>query len=152
FSKWRRVTMWPACAVRSVPTAHRSPARPEKGRPDGQPRAAGPLPRRASAGWLLGATAVRSSILRTGDRSGPCIRTRNRALPEKAHGGKDVEMTKIRTLLAGALAIGVSAAALMASPALAQEPKTLRVTMHADVRVVDPFWTTQTIVGIHGMM
>lgn len=61
-------------------------------------------------------------------------------------------MTKIRTLLAGALAIGVSAAALMASPALAQEPKTLRVTMHADVRVVDPFWTTQTIVGIHGMM
>src|SRR5690606_9641405 len=82
---------------------------PAQGRPDGQPRAAGPLPRRASAGWLLGATAVRSSILRTGDRSGPCIRTRNRALPEKAHGGKDVEMTKIRTLLAGALAIGVSA-------------------------------------------
>src|SRR3546814_7592993 len=24
--------------------------------------------------------------------------------------------------------------------------------MHADVRTVDPFWTTQTIAGIHGMM
>ena len=24
--------------------------------------------------------------------------------------------------------------------------------MHADVRTLDPFWTTQTIAGIHGMM
>jgi len=42
-------------------------------------------------------------------------------------------------------------AALTAMPALA-ETKTLKVTMHADVRTIDPFWTTQTIAGIHGMM
>ncbi len=41
---------------------------------------------------------------------------------------------------------------LAATPSLAQEPKVLRVTMHADVRTLDPFWTTQTIAGIHGMM
>ncbi|MCP5152670.1 MAG: ABC transporter substrate-binding protein [Ectothiorhodospiraceae bacterium] len=40
----------------------------------------------------------------------------------------------------------------MWTTAPAQEPKTLRVTMHADVRTVDPFWTTQTIAGIHGLM
>ena len=35
---------------------------------------------------------------------------------------------------------------------VAQQPKTLRVAMHADVRTLDPFWTTQTIAGIHGLM
>src|SRR6187549_3800464 len=45
----------------------------------------------------------------------------------------------------------VAAAALFASvPAAAQ--KVLRVAMHADVRTVDPIWTTQTIATIHGMM
>ena len=39
----------------------------------------------------------------------------------------------------------------MAVPASAQT-KTLRVAMHADVRTLDPFWTTQTIAAIHGMM
>lgn len=39
----------------------------------------------------------------------------------------------------------------MATPAAAQS-KTLRVAMHADVRTLDPFWTTQTIATIHGMM
>ncbi len=38
-----------------------------------------------------------------------------------------------------------------ASLAQAQE-KVLRVAMHADVRTLDPFWTTQTIAGIHGLM
>ena len=32
------------------------------------------------------------------------------------------------------------------------QQETLRVAMHADVRTIDPFWTTQTIAGIHGMM
>ena len=32
------------------------------------------------------------------------------------------------------------------------QPKVLKVAMHADVRTLDPFWTTQTIAGIHGMM
>ena len=35
--------------------------------------------------------------------------------------------------------------------ALAQE-KVLRAVMHADVRTLDPFLTTQTIAGIHGLM
>jgi peptide/nickel transport system substrate-binding protein len=35
--------------------------------------------------------------------------------------------------------------------AMAQE-KVLRAVMHADVRVIDPIWTTQTIANIHGML
>ncbi len=55
-----------------------------------------------------------------------------------------------RSLMKAGLAF---AAAMMAvSPSLAQQPKVLRVTMHADVRTLDPFWTTQTIAGIHGLM
>src|SRR5688572_31580686 len=50
-----------------------------------------------------------------------------------------------------ATTLAVLAAVPMAVPASAQ-PKTLRVAMHADVRTLDPFWTTQTIAGIHGMM
>ena len=34
----------------------------------------------------------------------------------------------------------------------AQQPRTLRVSMHADVRSLDPVWTTQTIATIHGNM
>jgi len=37
------------------------------------------------------------------------------------------------------------------SPAHAQE-KVLRAVMHADVRTLDPIWTTQTIAAIHGLM
>ncbi len=48
--------------------------------------------------------------------------------------------------------IGIAAALLAAAPAWAQQQKVLRVVMHADVRTLDPFWTTQTIAGIHGMM
>ncbi|MGE0698511.1 MAG: ABC transporter substrate-binding protein, partial [Hyphomicrobiaceae bacterium] len=51
------------------------------------------------------------------------------------------------------LALGLALALLAPAssvPALAQ--KTLKATMHADVRTLDPFWTTQTIAGIHGMM
>jgi peptide/nickel transport system substrate-binding protein len=50
-----------------------------------------------------------------------------------------------------ATALAVLAAVPMAVPSSA-EPKTLRVAMHADVRTLDPFWTTQTIAGIHGLM
>ena len=28
----------------------------------------------------------------------------------------------------------------------------MRATLHADVRNLDPFWTTQTITGIHAIM
>lgn len=53
----------------------------------------------------------------------------------------------------GAAALA-TALALSAGPfaAQAQPQKVLRVAMHADVRTLDPFWTTQTIAGIHGMM
>ena len=50
-----------------------------------------------------------------------------------------------------ATTLAVLAAVPMAVPSSA-EPKTLRVAMHADVRTLDPFWTTQTIAGIHGLM
>ncbi len=50
-------------------------------------------------------------------------------------------------LAASALVAGLTFTAL---PAMAQ--KTLKVAMHADVRTLDPFWTTQTIAGIHGLM
>jgi peptide/nickel transport system substrate-binding protein len=50
------------------------------------------------------------------------------------------------------LAASFAAGLALMSPAVAQTPKTLKVTMHADVRTLDPFWTTQTIAGIHGMM
>ncbi len=50
------------------------------------------------------------------------------------------------------LAASFLAGLALMSPAVAQTPKTLKVTMHADVRTLDPFWTTQTIAGIHGLM
>jgi len=45
-------------------------------------------------------------------------------------------------------------AMLLSLPALSHQSqqKVLRVAMHADVRTLDPFWTTQTIASIHGMM
>ena len=32
------------------------------------------------------------------------------------------------------------------------QQKVLRAVLHADVRVLDPIWTTQTIANIHGML
>ena len=58
--------------------------------------------------------------------------------------------TRSRLPLAAALLAG--AAIGVAMPAFAQDAKTLRVTMHADVRALDPVWTTQTIATIHGNM
>ena len=51
-----------------------------------------------------------------------------------------------------ALSVVAFAAAAGGLPATAQQPKTLRVAMHADVRTLDPVWTTQTIASIHGNM
>ena len=52
---------------------------------------------------------------------------------------------------ARALTVAAALAATMAGTAHAQE-KVLRAALHADVRTLDPFWTTQTIAGIHGMI
>src|SRR6266480_2724191 len=48
------------------------------------------------------------------------------------------------------LLIGLAALILPLS-AMAQE-KVLRAVLHADVRVIDPIWTTQTIANIHGAL
>ena len=53
-------------------------------------------------------------------------------------------------ILAGAVALAVPFAAAQAQ-APAQE-KVLKAVMHADVRVIDPVWTTQTIANIHGAL
>jgi peptide/nickel transport system substrate-binding protein len=67
---------------------------------------------------------------------------------------REVGMRVIKGVRSGFLATALLAASALVGPgqALAQQPKVLRVAMHADVRTVDPFWTTQTIAGIHGMM
>ena len=44
------------------------------------------------------------------------------------------------------------AATLAIAPAVQAQEKVLRAVLHADVRVLDPFWTTQTIAAIHGML
>ena len=40
---------------------------------------------------------------------------------------------------------------LLAGPALAQ-PKTLKVVMHSDLKILDPIWTTAYIVRNHGYL
>ena len=55
-------------------------------------------------------------------------------------------------VFAGALALALPFAAVQA-PAQAQaQEKVLKAVMHADVRVIDPVWTTQTIANIHGAL
>ena len=55
----------------------------------------------------------------------------------------------MRATLAAAF-LATTALAGMVAPAQAQ--KVVRATMHADVRTLDPIWTTQTIASIHGNM
>ena len=55
------------------------------------------------------------------------------------------------------LKVGVALALMFAAAigpgASAQaQGKVLRAVLHADVRTLDPFWTTQTIAGIHAML
>ena len=56
------------------------------------------------------------------------------------------------TLMRSGLALAAGVAAALAPLSAAQAQKTLRAVLHADVRTLDPFWTTQTIAGIHGML
>ena len=41
---------------------------------------------------------------------------------------------------------------MLAGPALAQPPKTLKVVMHSDLKILDPIWTTAYIVRNHGYL
>lgn len=51
-----------------------------------------------------------------------------------------------------AAAVAALAALIAAPPAAQAQEKVLRAVLHADVRTLDPHWTTQTIAGIHGML
>jgi len=42
--------------------------------------------------------------------------------------------------------------AILAIPAFAQQPRTIRAVMHSDLKVLDPVWTTANIVRNHGYM
>ncbi len=55
---------------------------------------------------------------------------------------------RVASLMAAGAAL---IASVSATPASSQE-KVLRAVLHADVRVLDPHWTTATIAGIHGML
>lgn len=57
----------------------------------------------------------------------------------------------LRRLFAASALATAALLTTLPQPAQAQE-KVLRAVMHADVRTLDPFWTTQTIAGIHGML
>ena len=54
----------------------------------------------------------------------------------------------LKRFLAGAVALALPFAAAQAQG----QEKVLRAVMHADVRVIDPIWTTQTIANIHGAL
>ena len=58
--------------------------------------------------------------------------------------------SRMAGLALGAATLGIVA---LGAPATAQaQDKVLKAVMHADVRTLDPHWTTQTIAGIHGML
>ena len=48
--------------------------------------------------------------------------------------------------------IALAGAVLLSAPASAQSPKTLRVVMHSDLKILDPVWTTAYIVRNHGYL
>jgi peptide/nickel transport system substrate-binding protein len=48
--------------------------------------------------------------------------------------------------------IALAGAVLLSASASAQSPKTLRVVMHSDLKIVDPVWTTAYIVRNHGYL
>src|SRR5262245_31307982 len=51
------------------------------------------------------------------------------------------------------VSMAASALSVLTLPPAAQaQEKVLRAVLHADVRVLDPMWTTQTIANIHGML
>ena len=58
----------------------------------------------------------------------------------------------------GVLAGGLAAAAMTSAPAIIKaqaQPsaaRTLKAVMHADLRVLDPIWTTANISAYHGAM
>src|SRR5262245_45295392 len=63
-----------------------------------------------------------------------------------------MSLWKRSSLLRAGIGLTLALAATAAAVPAANAQKVLRAVLHADVRVLDPFWTTQTIAGIHGML
>src|SRR5436189_2588837 len=63
-------------------------------------------------------------------------------------------MTTRRTILKGGLAAAVltSAPSIIKTQAQPSAARTLKAVMHADLRVLDPIWTTANISAYHGAM
>src|ERR1700755_2440783 len=66
--------------------------------------------------------------------------------------------TRMRTTRRNVLARGLAAAATSGAPAVIRaqaQPaaaRTVKAVMHADLRVLDPIWTTANITAYHGAM
>src|SRR6476469_7923317 len=63
-------------------------------------------------------------------------------------------MTTRRTILKGGLAAAAltSAPSIIRSKAQPAAARTVKAVMHADLRVLDPIWTTANISAYHGAM
>lgn len=60
--------------------------------------------------------------------------------------------TRIQPIRSWFALVLLAAAGSLATATAQAADKVLRAVMHADIRSIDPFWTTQTIVGIHANM
>ncbi|MFL4987208.1 MAG: ABC transporter substrate-binding protein, partial [Microvirga sp.] len=61
--------------------------------------------------------------------------------------------TRRRVLAGGGAAIGLAAApAILRAQTPPARARTIRAVMHADLRVLDPIWTTANITAYHGAM
>src|SRR5262249_55198583 len=68
-------------------------------------------------------------------------------------GGRPMSLWMRAPIRGCSIVIAAAAAVGLAHVGFAQaQEKVLRAVMHADVRVLDPIWTTQTIANIHGML
>jgi len=63
-----------------------------------------------------------------------------------------LEVQKLKRALVRACAMAAVVAAVLPGQPVSAQEKVLRAVLHADVRVLDPHWTTATIAGIHGML
>src|SRR5215203_6462014 len=85
-----------------------------------------------------------------------CARARSRGLiAPRAIPEEDAVMTatRRRVLAGGGAAIGLAAApAIVRAQTPPARARTIRAVMHADLRVLDPIWTTANITAYHGAM
>lgn len=59
---------------------------------------------------------------------------------------------RLRPTAIALCAVTLGLASTAVSAVHAAEPKTLRVVLQADVKILDPIWTTATVTSIHAMM